>query len=134
MVRQTEIEALAVDRRHLRDVPGGLMLREVWMLRSGVNPVMRSSEAALLPSVAAGRRGSWEVGVGDVVGATVQGQGGLGERRVQGLGWGVRAPKASEQRVIHVLLVSTVPLNSRLFEKPVKPKSPKNTASHPFPP
>lgn len=124
-MRQAEVVALAVDRRHLRHVPG-LMLRVVWMLRSVVNSVMRSSEAALLPRVAAGRRGSWKVGVGDVVGATVQGQGGLGERRVQGLGRGVRAPKASEQRVIHVLLVSTLPLNSK------KPQ--KHTASHPWPP
>lgn len=88
------------------------MLREVWMLRSGVNSVMGSSEAALLPHVAAGRRGSREVGVGDVVRAAMQGQGGLGECRVQGLGWGMRAPKASKQRVIHVSLVSTNPLNS----------------------
>lgn len=88
------------------------MLREVWMLRSGVNSVMGSSEATLLPRVAAGWRGSREVGVGDVVGTAVQGQGGLGERWVQGLGWGMRAPKASEQRVIHVSLISTNPLNS----------------------
>ncbi len=111
-VRQAETVALPVDWGHLRHVPEGLMLREVWMLQSGVNSVMGSSEATLLPCVAAGWRGSREVGVGDVVRAAVQGQGGLGECRVQGLGWGMRAPKASEQRVIHVSFISTNPLNS----------------------
>lgn len=46
-----------------------------------------------------GRRG--QVGVGDVVRASVEGQGGLGEGGMQGLRRGVGAPQAPKQCVIH---------------------------------
>lgn len=48
-----------------------------------------------------GGRGGGQVGVGDVVRASVQGEGRLREGGMQGLSRGVRAPQATEQCVIH---------------------------------
>lgn len=48
-----------------------------------------------------GGRGRGQVGVGDVIRASVESQGGLGEGGMQGLRRGVGAAQAAEQRVIH---------------------------------
>lgn len=53
------------------------------------------------------RRG--QVGVGDVVRASVQSQGRLGEGGMQGLSRGVGAPQAAKQCVIHRVQTHTRP-------------------------
>lgn len=107
----------APGRRHLWDVPGRVVLRRVVMLLGGQVAAVRvvvvlPGEQAVVARVAGddarrgrggggGGRGGGQVGVGDVVRASVEGQGGLGEGGMQGLRWGVGAPQAAEQSVIH---------------------------------
>ena len=112
----------AAGRGHLWDVPGRVVLRRVVMLLGGqvasvgggvvVMVVVLPGEQAVVGLVAGddarrrrgggGRgRGGGQVRVGDVVRASVQSQGGLGEGGMQGLRRGVRAPQTAEQRVIH---------------------------------
>lgn len=110
--------------RHLRNVPVGLqalvllLLVVVMVVVVMVASVVLATKHALLVGVAgndARRRRRGEVGVGHVVGPSVQGQGRLG-KGVQALRGGVRAAQAAEQRVFHGMRS----FNGRVSEKRIK--------------
>lgn len=100
----------------VRDVPGrgGVVLGGGVVLRRqvrAVRVVVRVVQA-LVVGVAGddarrrgrrggGRGGRGQVGVGHMVRAAMERQGGRAEGRVQGLAWAVGAPEASEQSVVH---------------------------------
>lgn len=99
-------------------MPRRVVLRRVVMLLGGqvaavgVVVVVLPGKQAIVNRVAGDDTGRWrgggggggrrgQVRVGDVVRASVQSQGRLGEGGMQGLGWGMGAPQAAKQCVIH---------------------------------